>query len=77
MKSIEVESTHRRVHRQGRENCGVGEGGFVDEIKVRILVEGALSGDQVERIRHIAGRCPVSRTIEAKPTILHEVEVVE
>ena len=32
--------------------------------------------EQVERVRYIAGRCPVTKTLEAKPTILHEVEIV-
>jgi len=76
LNGVEVESRHRRVHRRDCENCETDDRAFVDEIKVRILLEGDLSEEQVERIRYIAGRCPVTRTLEAKPVILHEVEVV-
>ena len=76
LRSIAVESGHRRVHRQDCESCETDQRAFVDEIKVRIKVEGDLTDEQVERITYIAGRCPVSRTLEAKPIILHEVELV-
>ena len=76
MRSVEVETRHRRVNRRDCENCETDARAFVDEIKVRILVEGYLNEEQVERVRYIAGRCSVTRTLEAKPTILHEVEVV-
>ena len=64
------------MHRRDCENCETDDRAFVDEIKMRILVEGDLTPEQVERINYIAGRCPVTRTLEAKPIILHEVEVV-
>lgn len=73
MRSVEVKTRHRRVYRR---DCETDARAFVDEIKVRILVEGDLNEEQVERVRYIAGRCSVTRTLEAKPTILHEVEVV-
>jgi putative redox protein len=76
LRSVEVESGHRRVHRSDYENYETDARAFVDEIKVRILIEGDLNEEQVERVRYIAGRCPVTRTLEAKPVILHEVEVV-
>ena len=76
LRSVEVEPRHRRVNRRDCENCETDARAFVDEIKVRILVEGDLDEEQVERVRYIAGRCPVTRTLEAKPTILHAVEVV-
>ena len=76
MRSVEVKTRHRRVYRRDCENCETDARAFVDEIKVRILVEGDLNEEQVERVRYIAGRCSVTRTLEAKPTILHEVEVV-
>ncbi len=76
LRSVEVETKHRRVYHRDWENCETDARAFVDEIKVRILVEGYLNEEQVERVRYIAGRCSVTRTLEAKPTILHEVEVV-
>jgi uncharacterized OsmC-like protein len=77
LRSVEVESRHRRVHRPDSENSETDTRAFVDEIKVRILVDGDLDEEQVERLNYIAGRCPVTRTLESKPTILHEVEIVE
>lgn len=76
LSGVEVESRHRRVHRGDCENCETDDRAFVDEIMVRIFVEGDLTPEQLERVRYIAGRCPVTRTLEAKPKILHEVEMV-
>ncbi len=71
VESVRVECTHRRVSRTGGE-LGAGH----EEIRSRIKIEGDLTDDQRDRILQIAGRCPIHRTLESKPRMIEEIEVV-
>ena len=71
IEGVTVESSHRRVSRTGSES-----GAGYEEIRSRIVVEGDLSVEQRDRIFQIAGRCPVHRTLESKPRMIEEIEVV-
>ncbi len=68
---VTVECSHRRVSRTGGES-GAGH----EEIRSRITIEGDLSDDQRDRLLQIAGRCPIHRTLESKPRMIEEIEVV-
>ncbi|MEE8518299.1 MAG: OsmC family protein [Dehalococcoidia bacterium] len=48
----------------------------VDLIRLHIKSTGKLDEEQAERLRIIAGRCPVHRTLMATPEITEEFEVV-
>ena len=71
VESVTVECSHRRVSRTGGES-GAGH----EEIRSRIMLEGDITGDQRDRILQIAGRCPIHRTLESKPRMIEEIEVV-
>ena len=71
IEGVTVESSHRRVSRAGSES-GAGH----EEIRSRIVVEGDLTDEQRDRILQIAGRCPIHRTLESKPQMIEEIEVV-
>ena len=71
IESVTVESSHRRVSRTGGAP-GVPQ----EEIRSRITIEGDLTNDQRDRILQIAGRCPIHRTLESKPRMIEEIEVV-
>ena len=71
IESVTVESSHRRVSRAGGES-GVGH----EEIRSHITIEGDLNDEQRDRILQIAGRCPIHRTLESKPRMIEEIEVV-
>ena len=68
---VTVECTHRRVSRTGGESSAAQE-----EIRSRITLEGDLTDDQRDRILQIAGRCPIHRTLESRPRMIEEIEVV-
>ena len=53
-----------------------GDQSWIDLIEMRIRVTGQLDDQQRERVRYIAGRCPIYRTLKNAPMILEEVEVV-
>jgi len=42
----------------------------VDVFTKAITLTGALDQDQIERLREIAGRCPVHRTLEASSRVV-------
>ena len=71
VEGVTVECSHRRVSRAGSE-LGAGH----EEIRSRITVEGDLTDEQRDRILRIAGRCPIHRTLESRPRMIEEIEVV-
>ena len=77
LRSVEVECSHRRVHREDCENCETSDRVYVDEIRRRILLDAELTQEQADRLLYIAGRCPIHRMLEARPRIVDELEVVE
>jgi uncharacterized OsmC-like protein len=48
----------------------------VDVIRVHVKSTGDLDEEQAKRLRIIARRCPIHRTLEATPDIMDEFEVV-
>ena len=72
VEGVSVECTHRRVSRTGGES-----GAPQEEIRSRITLEGDLTDDQRDRILQIAGRCPIHRTLESRPRMIEEIEVVQ
>lgn len=77
LRSVTVEATHERVHCRDMEGCETSDRTFIDVIRRNIDLEGDLTDEQVDRIRYIATRCPIHRTLEAKPKIEDEVRVVK
>ena len=76
LRRVTVGCSHRRVHREDCENCETSDRAFIDEIRRRIRLDGELTREQRDRLHYIAGRCPVHRTLEARPRIVDEPEVV-
>ena len=69
VEGVTVECSHRRV-------AGAGSASASEEIRSRILIQGDITDQQRDRILRIAGRCPVHRTIESKPRMVEEIEVI-
>ena len=70
LESVNVRLTHERVHARDCEDCEEGSDGYVEVIRRNIDVKGTLDADQLDRLRYIATRCPVHRTLSATPQIL-------
>lgn len=60
---VAVELRHDRIHAEDCEDCESTEG-KVDRITRVLHIEGELDGEQRARLREIADRCPVHRTLE-------------
>jgi putative redox protein len=66
LEHVSVDVTHDKVHAQ---DAAPGAEGRADLFTRVIRLEGALSGDQRDRLRDIADRCPVHRTLEQSSRI--------
>ncbi len=62
LESVTVRVEHGRIHAK---DCGECEttSGRIDRIGLELELEGALDAEQRERLREIADKCPVKRTL--------------
>ncbi|CAA9436778.1 MAG: OsmC-like family protein [uncultured Rubrobacteraceae bacterium] len=62
LESVTVRAEHGRVHAKDCEECET-ESGKIDRIELELNLEGPLDAEQRERLREIADKCPVKRTL--------------
>jgi putative redox protein len=62
LEKVEVSLTHDRIHAKDCEDCESGDG-QVHVLNREIRIEGNLDEAQRQRLREIADRCPVHRTL--------------
>jgi putative redox protein len=75
---VDVELTHERVKRDEAEDWPEGEERKkIFRIERKIRIRGDLDESQVERLRYIARRCPVHRTITENPHVIDDVALSE
>ncbi len=65
LEDVTVRLRHSRVHAQDCRDCDTKEG-MLDEIASEISLRGELSAEQRNRLREIAERCPVHRTLTSE-----------
>ena len=65
LESVTVHLRHYRIHATDCANCDTSEG-MLDRIDVSMEFDGPLTEEQRSRLREIAGRCPVHRTLESE-----------
>jgi putative redox protein len=68
-----VALTHDRVHARDCAECE-GDGPMLEVIDKVLTLEGDLSEAERARLVEISGRCPVHRTLQARPTIRTRLE---
>ena len=69
LQSVRVVLTHERIHAADCEQCETKEG-KLDRIWREIHLEGELNKEQQLRLRDIAKRCPVHRTLTSEISIV-------
>ncbi len=65
LESVTVRLRHSRVHASDCASCETKEG-MLDRIDVSLELSGSLTEEQLSRLREIAERCPVRRTLESE-----------
>jgi len=63
--AVTVRLQHHRIHARDCAECETQEG-MLDRIEREIELEGALSEAQRGRLREMADRCPVHRTLKSE-----------
>ena len=79
VEDVTVTLTHDKVQPRDNEafsSEGVeaaGPGGRLDLIQIKMFIKGDLDNEQLDRLLEIANRCPVHRTLEARPKMTSEL----
>jgi len=68
MQAASVRLSHDRVHAKDCEDCETREG-MVDRIACELTLTGDLDEEQRERLREIADKCPVHKTLTSETKI--------
>ena len=74
--SISVECSHERIHCRDSDDCEESDQAFIELIRRHIYIDGDLTKAQRDRIRYIARRCPIHKTLEMRPRIEDELHLV-
>ena len=74
LEKVTVSLRHSRIHAEDCSNCET-ETGQLDRIERVIRLDGDLDGDQRQRLREIADKCPVHRTLHSEIVIDTTVSV--
>jgi putative redox protein len=70
LEQVSVDVCHDKVHAQ---DAGTAVGDKIDTWRRRISLKGPLDADQRARLRQIADKCPVHRTLERSSKVITEV----
>ena len=62
LESVTVRADHGRIHAKDCGECET-KSGRIDRIGLELELEGSLDAEQRERLREIAEKCPVKRTL--------------
>jgi putative redox protein len=77
--AVSIQLSHDKVHARDCADCtqeevdAAGPQGRIDLIKMDVSVQGDLDTQQVARLLEIGERCPVHRTLEARPKIVSTI----
>ena len=69
--SVTARYSYERVHAEDCGFCEDDDRGLIDTISSEIEVRGDLTDEQAQRLREIATRCPVHKTLE-RPVRFHD-----
>ena len=65
LQDVVVHLSHDKIHAEDCADCET-RVGKIDQIKRRIELQGALDGEQRQRLLEIAEKCPVHRTLHSE-----------
>ncbi|MCH8830107.1 MAG: OsmC family protein [Planctomycetes bacterium] len=72
LRQVQIELSHDREHAQDCDDCEQ-DGARIEVIRRQIILEGDLDAEQRDRLREIATRCPVHKTLSSGTRIIDEV----
>ncbi len=72
LEAVEVRLNHKKIHAKDCQDCEQ-KTGRIDQIERELVLTGPLDDAQRQRMKEIANRCPVHRTLEGEVKILTEL----
>jgi len=72
LEAVEVRLNHEKIHAKDCQDCEQ-KTGRIDQIERELVLTGPLDDAQRQRMKEIANRCPVHRTLEGEVKILTEL----
>ena len=66
VKRVTVRLSQRRIHAKDCQTCGEDEEGYIHHIERAVTFEGELTTEQIDRLREIAQKCPIHKTLSSK-----------
>lgn len=67
---VTVHVRHNKIHAQDCEDCGEGREGKIDRFERELVIEGNLDNDERTRLKEIADKCPVHKTLESEAVVI-------
>jgi len=77
LERVSVRVTHGKVHAADCADCGEGREGRIDRFERKLEIEGDLDAAQLERLKEIADRCPVHKTLEQSSVVVTTLNAKE
>lgn len=74
LESVRVRLRQERVHAKDCKDCETDKDAYIHRIERRIELEGDLTAEQAARVREIAMKCPVGKTLESEVRIIDAQE---
>ena len=68
LEGLQVQLAHSKIHAEDCANCET-QSRSLDRIERKIAFTGKLSADQLQKLREIADKCPVHRTLSSRVEI--------
>lgn len=65
LERVTVELSHERIHAKDCEECSQNGEAFIHQINIALKIEGNLTAGQMTRLREIADKCPVKKTLSS------------
>lgn len=73
--SVTTRLHHDRVHSRDCDDCDKKTSGYIDRITSHVEIDGDFDDSQRQRLREVATRCPVHKTLDRGVTLQDEVTV--
>lgn len=65
LERVTVELSHERIHAKDCAECSHNGEAFIHQINIAVKIEGNLTEEQRTRLREIADKCPVKKTLSS------------
>jgi len=74
LEKVTVHVSHNKVHAKDCKGCGEGREGRIDRFERSLVLSGSLDDEARNRLKEIADKCPVHKTLESGSAVVTRLE---